>query len=62
MKCNIRDVKPDVSGLISENLREWNKEAWLSRLVPMLKELPDFDPVWKEWVETFEGLLKENKA
>lgn len=60
-KCYIRDIEPDIKGLISENLWEWNKEAWKSRLGPMLKELPDFDGVWKEWVETFEGLLGEDK-
>jgi hypothetical protein len=60
-KCYIRGIEPDIKGLISEALREWNKEAWKSRLGPMLRGLPDFDGVWKEWVETFEGLLGEDK-
>jgi uncharacterized protein len=55
-KCRIRDVKPDLAGLTSDALREWNREAWLDRLGPMLKELPDFDRVWKEWIETFRTL------
>jgi predicted nucleotidyltransferase component of viral defense system len=57
-KCRIRNVKPDLGGLTSESLREWNKEAWLNRLGPMLKELPDFDRMWEEWVQTFHELVK----
>lgn len=60
-KCYVRGIEPDIKGLISENLREWNKEAWKSRLGPMLKELPDFDDVWRGWVKTFQGLLGEDK-
>ena len=60
-KCYIRGIEPDIKGLISENLREWNKEAWKSRLGPMLKELPDFNDVWRGWVKTFQGLLGEDK-
>ena len=37
----------------AEMLREWNKNAWFNRLDPMLKDVPDFDLVWNEWVETF---------
>ncbi|HOE17144.1 MAG TPA: nucleotidyl transferase AbiEii/AbiGii toxin family protein [Syntrophorhabdaceae bacterium] len=60
-KCYIRGIEPDVKGLVSADLREWNREAWKSRLGPMLKELPDFGSVWKEWVETFRGLLGEDE-
>ncbi len=60
-KCSIRGIEPDVKGLVSADLREWNREAWKSRLAPMLKELPDFGGVWKEWIETFEALLREHK-
>jgi hypothetical protein len=52
-KCRVRDIKPDVSGLTSAKLKEWNRNAWRDRLGPMLKELPDFELVWKEWTETF---------
>jgi hypothetical protein len=57
-KCRVRDVTPDVTNLTSERLRIWNEKAWTNRLGPMLKDLPDFDRVWKEWVLTFRELLK----
>jgi len=60
-KCSIRGVDPDISGLTSEMLREWNESAWIDRLEPMLKELPDFERTWKEWVKTFQGLVEDAK-
>jgi hypothetical protein len=42
-------------------LREWNENAWLPRLGPMLKDLPDFDRLWKEWVKTFHELVEDTK-
>lgn len=55
-KCRIRSVHPDIAGLTSEKLQEWNKDAWLNRLGPMLQDVPDFDIVWNEWVEAFQEL------
>lgn len=52
-KCRIRDLEPDTESLVSDALREWNESAWLNRLGPMLKDVPGFDRVWKEWVEAF---------
>jgi hypothetical protein len=52
-KCRVRDIKPDIKGLTSDNLKTLNKKVWKDRLGPMLKELPDFDLVWKDWTETF---------
>ena len=60
-KCRIRDINPDLSGLTSDNLREWNRNVWQSRLGPMLKELPDFELVWKEWIETFRRIAGKKK-
>ena len=60
-KCRIRDIDPDLSGITSNKLREWNRKAWRDRLGPMLKELPDFDIVWKEWTETFRRLTGGGK-
>lgn len=60
-KCRVRDVKPDLSGLTSDKLREWNKNVWQDRLGPMLKELPDFNLVWKEWAETFQRITGKKK-
>ncbi len=60
-KCRVRGIQPDIEKLTSNTLLEWNEKAWLSRLGPMLKDVPDFDRVWKEWVETFQGLIKNRK-
>lgn len=58
-KCRIRGVQPDIASLTSDTLREWSEAAWLNRLGPMLKDVPDFDRLWKEWVETFHNLMKD---
>ncbi len=60
-KCRIRGVHPNIKSLTSDKLREWNENAWLPRLGPMLKDLPDFDRLWKEWVKTFHELVKGRK-
>lgn len=60
-KCRIRDIKPDLSGLTSTNLRELNRQAWQDRLGPMLNDLPEFDHVWKEWAETFQRISGKKK-
>jgi len=60
-KCRVRDIKPNLSGLTSANLREWNRNAWRDRLGPMLKDVPDFDLVWKEWTEAFRRLTGGDK-
>jgi predicted nucleotidyltransferase component of viral defense system len=56
-KCRIRDVQADIGRLTSDMLREWNENAWLNRLGPMLKEVPNFDHLWTEWVTTFHELI-----
>lgn len=58
-KCRVRDIEPDLNGLISDNLREWNRDAWVDRLGPMLKELPEFEQTWREWVETFRKMMNK---
>jgi uncharacterized protein len=60
-KCRIRNIKPDIKGLISDDLWTVNKKAWKDRLGPMLKELPDFDLVWNDWTETFKKMIGEKK-
>lgn len=60
-KCRIRCVQPDITSLTSDTLREWNDKAWLDRLGPMLKDVPDFDPLWKEWVRIFHELVEETQ-
>lgn len=58
-KCRIRNVKPDIANLTSDTLKEWNTNAWRDRLGPMLRDLPEFDQVWKEWTTVFQKMLKE---
>jgi uncharacterized protein len=60
-KCRIRGVHPNITSLTSGTLREWNENAWQHRLGPMLKEVPDFDRLWKEWVKTFHELVEDTK-
>jgi hypothetical protein len=36
-KCRARQIQPDVAGLVSENLKEWNKGAWENILRPLMK-------------------------
>ena len=60
-KCRVRGVQPDIAGLTSDTLREWNENAWRDRLGPMLQDVPNFDSMWKEWVKTFHGLVKDTK-
>ncbi len=61
-KCRVRDVKPELSGLKSDKLREWNNNVWQDRLGPMLKDLPDFNLVWKEWTETLKRITGKDKS
>ena len=56
-KCRIRSLLADPGRLRSEHLREWNRKAWNSQLVPMLRSAPDYDLVWNEWTTRSEGLL-----
>ena len=35
--------------------------AWINRLGPMLKDVPEFDLVWDEWVNAFHDLIKDAK-
>jgi len=61
-KCQVRQIEPDMAGLISENLREWNKDAWTNQLNPLMKNIPGFEEVWQEWVTTFHRILGENNS
>jgi predicted nucleotidyltransferase component of viral defense system len=56
-KCVARHIQPNMEGLISEHLREWNKDAWVNLLKPMMKIVPDFDTVWQEWVTVFHKMF-----
>lgn len=56
-KCRARQIQPDVAGLVSENLKEWNKGAWENILRPLMKTVPDFNEVWKEWVAVLPEII-----
>jgi predicted nucleotidyltransferase component of viral defense system len=56
-KCEVRRIEPNVKGLISENLKEWNKNAWGNQLGPLMKDVPDLDKAWEEWVEKAQELF-----
>ena len=58
-KCRTRNIKPDISGLTSDKLNEWNRHSWQDRLGPMVQDLPDFNAVWKEWTETFHRMTEQ---
>ena len=56
-KCKARQIQPDVNGLISENLKEWNKDAWENILGALMKTVPDFNEVWEEWILKFKKIF-----
>lgn len=49
-KCQVRKIEPNLGDLASENLKEWNRTAWENQLRPLIKDVPDFEKVWREWV------------
>lgn len=57
-KCQLRKIEPDLSGLTSDNLREWNKEAWENQMKPLMKSVPNFAQVWGEWVGCCHSLFE----
>jgi predicted nucleotidyltransferase component of viral defense system len=56
-KCDVRSVSPDPARLISEDLFEWNRQAWGNQLAPMLKDPPNYGEVWKAWVAICKDLF-----
>lgn len=49
-KCRVRRLDPDIAGITSENLRDWNKDVWENLLGSMMKRVPEFDKVWRNWI------------
>lgn len=56
-KCKVRQIMPDMAGLISEDLKAWNKDAWENQMKPIMKTVPDFGQVWQEWVTRFHEIF-----
>jgi predicted nucleotidyltransferase component of viral defense system len=61
-KCGTRKIEPDMASLISENLREWNRDAWVNQIGPLMKDVPEFDRVWSDWITTFYRIFGENSS
>jgi hypothetical protein len=56
-KCHVRGIQADIDRLRSKHLYEWNRKAWSSQLLTMLKAAPEYDLVWTQWVAKCEELL-----
>jgi hypothetical protein len=41
---------------------EWNKGAWGNQLGPLMKNVPDFEEVWQEWIATFHRIFGKNNS
>jgi hypothetical protein len=48
-KCQVRQINPEIKEIASENLKDWNKDAWENQLRPLMRDVTDFGKVWKEW-------------
>jgi predicted nucleotidyltransferase component of viral defense system len=48
-KCRARKIEPDTTLLVSETLKSTNERAWESQLEMLMREVPDFEEVWKDW-------------
>ena len=57
-KCRVRKIEPDIAGLTSENLREWNKDVWENLLGAMMKSVPEFDKVWRDWIVKCDNIFR----
>ncbi|MBM4278253.1 MAG: nucleotidyl transferase AbiEii/AbiGii toxin family protein [Deltaproteobacteria bacterium] len=57
-KCKVRQIQPNFEGLISENLKERNKNTWGNSLIPLMKTVPDFEEVWNEWSLKFHEIFR----
>jgi hypothetical protein len=57
-KCRVREIEPDIAGLTSENLREWNKGVWENLLGAMMKSVPEFDKVWHDWLVKCDNIFR----
>jgi len=49
-KCRARQIEPDPDLLVSETLKDTNKRVWQRQLEMLMREAPDFDEVWYDWL------------
>lgn len=57
-KCEARGITPDIDRLVSDQLREWNREAWEKQLAPMMRQAPEYDTVWYDWIQFTQKKLR----
>lgn len=56
-KCLARGVEPDLAMLTSEALRTRSQAAWGSMIMPVVRDAPEFETVWSDWVTRCKELL-----
>jgi predicted nucleotidyltransferase component of viral defense system len=49
-KCRARQIEPDVDLLVSETLKSANERIWQKQLEMLMREVADFNEVWRDWI------------
>lgn len=49
-KCRARQIEPDPALLVSETLKSTNKGVRRRQLEMLMREVPEFEEVWTDWV------------
>jgi len=57
-KCRSKQIADDPEAMISEKLKEWNRNAWDNQLEPMMKSVPDYERVWNDWKDKWQRIFK----
>ena len=53
----------NMASLISENLREWNRDAWVNQIGPLMEKCSGLGiRVWSDWITTFYRIFGENSS
>ena len=56
-KCRSKDIADDPAALISDKLKEWNRNAWENQLGPMMRSVPDYEQVWSDWTRACRNIF-----
>ena len=48
-KCRARKIEPDTKLLVSPTLKSTNERVWESQLQMLMREVPPFEEVWRDW-------------
>ena len=57
-KCRSKNITDDPAALISDKLKEWNRNAWENQLGPMMRSVPDYEQVWSDWTRECRGIFQ----